>query len=219
MMKKKIVVLMLMASLAMVAQAELLSNTGFEAGTYGAKLNPTNWAIGGYYSSSIITSGQHNWNSVGGVGGGQCMLLKARSYTTATTGTAGGVSTVQVDVFLGQELTSLTEGAEYSFSAWTKQAGSEGSGATPYAYYTWWDAAHTGWGLGYGWLTGDITVDDTWQEVDFGTLIAPAGAVDISIYLAGSSTKGILFDDASFVPEPVTLSLLGLGALMLRRKK
>ena len=66
--------------------------------------------------------------------------------------------------------------------------------------------------------------------VDFGTYTAPVGTVAGVFYLTGEDMNnlnhtsttgagGVYYDDASMVPEPVTLSLFGLGMLMLRRRR
>ena len=76
------------------------------------------------------------------------------------------------------------------------------------------------------------TVGDTWTYVEW-TSPAPAGAVGHYYSLEGlfsnggvnaggtvNADGGIFYDDAGMTPEPVTLSLLGLGGLaLLRRRK
>ena len=64
----------------------------------------------------------------------------------------------------------------------------------------------------------DMTADWVLHSI---TATAPTGTVDVHMYL-GIGTSGIgrntLFDNVSLVPEPMTIGLLGLGALFLRRR-
>ena len=200
-MKMKIVLLMLVAMFA-TAQAEMLTNPGFEDGTYGAKNVPYGWSM--FYPS--YTS-QFTWHSTGGVGGGKCLQLAYQGLPyTYYTGFAG-------------QYVAVTPGETYTFSVWAKSP-TQGVPANPYGYYTWYTSGWAWIAGGYGFLypTGASTVGDTWTQVNFGDLVAPEGAAYMGCFLYGNSA-GCLYDNASLVPEPVTLGLLGLGALMLRRRK
>ena len=198
-MKMKIVLLMLVAMFA-TAQANMLTNPGFEDGAYALKGIPDGWTA---YSPTYTSA--WNWHSTAGVGGGKCIELIYQSLTYAYyTG------------FMGQYV-DVAPGDEVSFSVWAKST-TEGGTAMPYGYFTMYTS---GWGyISYGWLypVGASTVGDEWTEVSFGSLTAPEGTAFMGIFLWGNA-DGILYDDASLIPEPVTLSLLGLGALMLRRRK
>jgi hypothetical protein len=67
-------------------------------------------------------------------------------------------------------------------------------------------------------------VQDTWVTIG-GTLTAPVNTATVRYvytnYWLGSSPEGgsLIIDNASLVPEPATMTLLGLGGLVLRRRK
>jgi hypothetical protein len=120
----------------------------------------------------------------------------------------------------------VTPNTEYAFSVWAKSP-VQGQVADAYGYVSFFNS--TGSLISGGWLGTYSNAGDVWAEVDFGTWVAPDGAHTVAYMFAGgdwsgwdgNNTNGVLLDDASvtLVPEPVTLSLLGLGALMLRRRK
>jgi hypothetical protein len=69
--------------------------------------------------------------------------------------------------------------------------------------------------------TGDMRLDVTanWETYSWDYLL-PAGTTHYKIVPLGDWGAGSTgFDNASIVPEPATMALLGLGALVLRRKK
>ena len=126
--------------------------------------------------------------------------------------------------------TPVVEGEEYTASVWAKSL-TLGYPAETLLNIWWLDAANNY--LSGAWIQGP-DVDNEWVEAVFPTLVAPAGAANLDFNLIGTrlhgdvndprypnSVNGVAYDDLSLVavPEPMTLCLLGLGGLMLRRKK
>ena len=205
-MKIKIVLLMLVALVA-TTQAELLLNGDFEGGVYGG----TTW----YYTFGLTyTDVPNNWNmNYAGFSSG---------HTYFSTGGADGGGFIRLNDYSTGSWASLYQtvsvvgGEQYAFSVWTKSV----SGDAPWGRINW----DVGTDVSVG-STGAVA-GSTWASLDFGTHIAPAGATTATIYVGtwGNDVAGIDsvdYDNASFslVPEPITISLLGLGALMLRRRK
>jgi hypothetical protein len=116
----------------------------------------------------------------------------------------------------------VTGGSNYTFSVWAKSPSASAT-VTPYGYVSWFDSASSTLD-GYWVYPDNSSVGNDWTEISFGWATAPVGTTSATFYLAGYlnlEAGGILYDDASMslIPEPVTMSLLGLGALMLRRRK
>ena len=221
-MKMKIVLMMLVAMVA-TTQAEMLVNTGFEAGSYSSKGWPDSW-----YNSYTDTAGL-TWHSTGGRGGGKMVQLQTYTWGYSTWSTALSTSVWTSgwgQAYLFQAVTPITAGEDYTFSLWAKSA-VQGTPANPGLYVTFmtdsWSYLDYGWASPTNGLYNTITVGDDWTQINFEAWTAPEGAT-LAFFCLGarvSESGSILYDDVSMtlVPEPVTLSLLGLGALMLRRRK
>lgn len=73
------------------------------------------------------------------------------------------------------------------------------------------------------WLGQDAFAHDPtdWTTRSFTSSAIPAGAnfVDVAFFNGTATTGSITVDNISVVPEPMTMSLLGLGGLLLRRRK
>ena len=200
-MKSKIVMLMAVMMIVGIAQANLVPNAGFED---GVGVLPDAWTIE-TGEAKITWSDEAN-------SGSKSMLV---------TGTGGKPEAVVVST----DLIPVTAGTEYVFSACVKSLnGGTASGTN--LRVRWNDAA--GVGIGGGWSNFSwygVAAGADWAEVTALTMEAPAGAVTLDhawLYSwKGDAGDGAYVDDVSVtaVPEPMTLCLLGLGGLMLRRKK
>ncbi len=226
-MKKIVLMLAAMALVAGIAQAEMLTNPGFETGTYGPQNMPDSW-----YLSESTWPAQMTWLSTAGRGGGKAILLNSFSGTEWDSDLSATVSFSSETGWLGQWTGpgTVTAGSEYAFSVWAKSPTLEET-AYPYGYLSWFDVSSSG--ITNYWITAwtndttaspwSVTAGDDWTFIDFGSFTAPAGATSVTFWLAGyysnQASGGVLYDDASMIPEPVTMGLLGLGALMLRRRK
>ena len=210
--RKLILFLVAVGLMARIAQANMLQNPGFEDGVYGK------WNVPDYWSTWGNTTGDWSWNATAGRGGGKCVWLHC------TPGTA------RTSAWMGQYV-PVTANTEYVFSVWARAvSGGPGAGGVDvYGYITWLDAASVT--IGSGWLYPDAFPETTWEEVTLGwgsgldPIVAPAGAAwgwfGVAGYYTNDEEGGYYVDDATVTPEPVTLGLLGLGGLMLvrRRKK
>jgi hypothetical protein len=231
MMKKKFVVLMLLAMVAGVAQAngpELVLNGDFESGTFVAGEVPSSWT-GGYGDVwfGYPTSAYYNYDDV-------CQWKKAFGATgnkwVEQMGWSTGFKTAVSQVI------AVEGGHLYDYSFRTKAVVGE-SGNTIFTSVNgsgWYDfvldfdagkdvkvagyqAVPTGTEDGWATFSGRIWVDDTATSVDL-SMWGHYGAEKQPIYYVALVQA---YDDVSLtlVPEPLTMSLLGLGGLMLRRRK
>lgn len=202
-MKKLMFIVLAVVMIVGIAQANLVPNSGFENGTGTV---PDGWTIESGDTKITWSDDAHS--------GSKSMLL---------TGTAGKPEAV----IFSTDVIPVTAGTEYTFSAWAKSFGTAPVvNGGPNFRIRWNDAAGAGIGGGwnnYSWYAFSPTAD--WTEITALTMEAPAGAVSIEHgYLyswKGDAGNGYYIDDASMVavPEPMTLCLLGLGGLLLRRKK
>ena len=196
-MKKIVLVLVAMALMVGTTQANLLTNPGFEDGAFGSG-TPDDWYT--YYSATGAIS--LTWVNTTAHADNKCVRLQ--KISDGTTWYCG---------YWMQEV-DVTALAEYSVSVWVKNE-TAGQSNKIYAGLIW-DIG------GSDYISAYVDTTD-WAKYDFASMTAPAGAVSAAFYLCHSSSvplgNTILLDDASLVPEPVTIGLLGLGMLMLRRRK
>ncbi|GEM_PF-2804593 len=209
-MKNLMVVLCVSAVLCGTAQANLLLNSGFETnGGYGGA-TAANWTE----TLEGAATGVEGWANYAGNWG---MAV----YWWSNGGTGGFYQNVAV-----------TEGLQYEFSCQTLRDGNgqwiEGEWVpnTMQGTYTmkidWLDAGNN--------LLGTTAIDITnTMGVGAGGWVlkavsgtAPVGAVSANVGFdaVGVNNAG-KFDEASFdvIPEPITVTLLGLGSLFLARRR
>lgn len=123
---------------------------------------------------------------------------------------------------------AVSAGLEYNFSVWAFDDSGEALGTESYLELRaeWRDGVGEIGRSVIGTIVGGGTLDQ-WRQVT-GSAIAPVGAESVN-FTIGTENSGtwagrVSFDDASMtqvIPEPATLSLLGIGFLglnYLRRK-
>ena len=225
-MKMKIVLMALVAMIATGQAQNLVTNGDFEGGTFVADGVPDGWSAQtgtvhftstsggnptGWYSISTTYDRVANWKQGMGNKFVECQGWYSGYYDGIT-----------------QDIT-VSGNANYAYSFRTKVntaiSGATGTYASynGYEYYCirlYWD--------GPGWITmarGWQAQTALWQTFT-GTFSTPAGetGATMAVYGYGNySTSQHLaqaYDDISItLPEPLTMSLLGLGGLMLRRRK
>ena len=203
---KKVIVLILLLAVFGTVRANLVSNPGFEDGTWTAddSSEPDSWWTYGYYASSVTWKD----NSANAHGGSKYMNLNgwfSASYT------GGWVADAQV----GQDF-AASAGVEYLFTAWVKENG-VGNGGGEVGFEARFRDSGGGW---IEWPSITVPTTNEWSEISF-TATAPAGTSDVQILLRnyGTADGGVLVDDASVVPEPISIALFGIGGLMLIRRK
>ena len=219
---KKIVLLVAMALMVGTTQANLLTNPGFEDGVFKANNPPDSWIDSWTSYTSNMTWFKDKGQEANAHSGSR--YIQMNNWWTG--------SATHYDVYLWQNVTGLTAGADYSFSVWGKSVTS-GTTALGGMYMVWYNTSSVMTSSAAGYISStrvDGSVGDTWTQMDFGSLTAPAGTVAGVFFLLGEDENnpnhtgttgavGIYYDDAVMIPEPATIGLLGLGALVLTRRR
>jgi len=202
-MKKSLVILLLLA-LAGVSNAEMIVNGNFEdpAGSGWSQWYGGN--SGKYFDA--LPTGNHAagvWWMDDGVFQG--MAIGAGTFTVS-----GDVLTqAGYHVDNGREGVIVAEVGVWNPDKWGPGVG---------GIDVWWTqdvALVISSSPGDTWIHGSTTIDNT---------AAGATYLNVNLFLrdtwgAGSGVGGAMYDNVSVVPEPVTLGLLALGGLLLRRRK
>jgi hypothetical protein len=222
---KKLFVLLLLLAMAGIASAELLSDGGFESGMwdgtggwfYAAYPNSYTWQ----YGSMSLTSDAHSGNNA----------LKAHmmpsatwAYTYSYAVTYGSFNFVgSTSGWLGcwDDGIAVTGGDVLKATAWVKDADGTSAAGIAKLQMEWYDdSGNRDWDNE---VYQYFDVEGDWTQVTMiGTV--PMDAVTMHMYV-GIGTWGVgrntLFDDVSvtIIPEPMSIALLGLGGLFLRRRK
>ena len=184
-----------LVSLPSIAQANLLSNGDFETA------GPAGWYSGGTGSSG----GQWYWDH------------DSKSPTHCV---AAGFWGADNTGYWGQNVSGISEGLAYDFTAWSKTE--DGFIGDVYLKTEFMNVDDTV-------LRTDValgTVSTTYSQLQLITGTAPTGTTQANFLMyAEGSLNSAIFDDANadVVPEPASLMLLGSGLLGLfgisRRKK
>ena len=138
-------------------------------------------------------------------------------YTENAVGDAGGVAQVLTETFAANTDYTLTIDVGNSWAYyWSGYSVQLLAGGTLIAEDN--DTVWTDYML---WATS--TVQYTYDPADSALVGQPLEIRLLNLGLdkdaAAPSVVGVEFDNVSLIPEPATLALLGLGALMLRRKR
>jgi len=204
-MKLRVLVSMIaIMGIASLASANLLTNPSFELGTgQGGGLGDA--SITGWFFSSA-----DGWWANNEVHDGDWSI---RRWGTGS--------------YMAQNI-AVSAGLEYNFSVWAFDDSGEALGTESYLELRaeWRDGVGEIGRSVIGTFVGGGTLDQ-WRQVT-GSAIAPVGAESVN-FTIGTENSGtwagrVSFDDASMtqvIPEPATLSLLGIGFLglnYLRRK-
>ena len=191
-MKKVLLVLSIVAMVG-VAQADLITDGDFET--------PANIEVGAWGGSATFDDGSGDATSDGAYGiiGGIAIMVLGQGPASP------GVSQAPLPA-------GLSGGDTMTFTMDMK--GFTIDGQPGVKVEAWSSSGHLA-------DTGEMRLDVTanWETYSWDYLL-PAGSTHYKIVPLGDWGAGSTgFDNASIVPEPTTMALLGLGALVLRRKK
>lgn len=226
---RKFFILLVMAVMAGVASAELLSDGGFESGLwdgtggwfYAAYPNSWNWR----YGSASLTSDARTGNNAAKFHMIPSATWAYSSYTASFHTDYGTFDfTGSTSGWLGawDDSIAVTGGDVLMATAWIKDGdGTSASGDIAKIQLEWYDdSGNRDWDNE---VTQYFDVTPNWTQVTvMGTV--PMDAVTFHMFV-GIGLDGIgrntLFDDVSVtvIPEPMSIGLLSLGALFLRRRK
>jgi hypothetical protein len=221
-MMKKLVILLALLALAIPVQAEIVSNGGFEIddnpdGTYYAA-GWGDWEWGGwrgFKNNDPLADG-------GGDSGYAAYAGTAYGYAGASSdwGAVAGIN----------QTVSPTVGVEYIASVYysTESWGTDNSARLVIKWWGDFGGGVTEIKTTYSIIDDSGPINGTWNYFSVNTGAVPVGTTSAQYELeaGGHNTSpgdggSVLFDNASMVavPEPMTVGLLGLGCLFLRRRK
>ena len=232
---KKVLVILVAFCLVGISQAALTSySQDFEGLTQAdpAALTNDGWLVfgnvfdsgGGYlygYGPFAAPNGGPAFSAVaageGGVPQGAQQLV---AYSDYNNGDHGAGNLIEANVFQEQVIGAGDAGIwTFSFDA---KHGDLASPSTALAFIKTLDP-DAGWAT-TNFLTVDMTsIPATWGshsiDIDVTGLSGQILQIGFSSTASNYVASGTLYDNVEFVPEPTTMALLGLGGLLLRRRK
>ena len=196
-MMKKVLTLLALIAMIGVANAELLTNGDFEA---GAGVGWNQWWGG---NSGVGVPDPIEGDLCGGVWWSDDGIFQGIEIGADTYTVSGQISQENLFNRIG---VIVAEVGVWNPDKWAPGVGGIDVWWTQQIEITPSDPTGT-------WLSGSTVIDNT---------TAGASYLNINLFLIdqGEEPAGLArFDNISVVPEPTTLALLGLGGLLLRRKR
>ena len=225
---KKLVIVVLVCIVCSLSQGAVIAGYDF-----GSNLAATTEGANVTAGVLSLSSGLGGLGGRSGTGGG-CVYI--RSSGTGITDLAGAITdidyitfTVDVDAGYQMDLTSLTARQGY-----TENSGYTGKFAaadllTSASGFTSDDSVYYNQNFATTPRNGNVIYYDDWDVALSGAEFQGlTGSTEFRFYLTDNTNSAdfihrlddiVLNGDVSLIPEPATLCLLGLGGLLLRRKK
>lgn len=221
-MKKIILLLVMGIALAGTASAELMPDGGFEAGMWSGSGGFIYMAYPSNYSWGYASAYQGSVSPHAGAKFGAFPLPAsgaAYSWSYAAIGWqsfAGGSGWSAA----WQQGLAVSAGDVVQASAYIKELNGV-VGAAGILKIEWID----GTGNEISEVIESFVATSSWALITGSSFTAPAGTASVTMVVGHETANGgivgatIGFDNVSLTPEPVTIALLGLGGLLIRRRR